>query len=122
MLSRRNDNCHIYSPSSVTLCFEKSLCSRKINTRIVSAEYPNTAGKLYLHIGPSGDCWTGASIFAAKHLQPDYVKSIELPSNTDIELLLELVNKDNALQVDIYDNERLPDSLLQQIGIETSDK
>jgi hypothetical protein len=33
----------------------------------------------YLHVGPSGDCWIGPSIFAAKHLQPDYVKSIALP-------------------------------------------
>ena len=32
--------------------------------------------KLYLHIAPCGDYWSGHEVFAAKHLQPDYVKSI----------------------------------------------
>ena len=31
----------------------------------------------------SGDWWTGPSIFAAKHLQPDYVKSIPIPAEFD---------------------------------------
>jgi hypothetical protein len=31
----------------------------------------------------SGDWWTGPSIFAAKHLQPDYVKSIPIPPDFD---------------------------------------
>ena len=34
----------------------------------------------FLH---SGDWWTGPSIFAAKHLQPDYVKSIPIPAGFD---------------------------------------
>jgi len=32
--------------------------------------------QLYLHIAPCGDYWSGHEVFAAKHLQPDYVKSI----------------------------------------------
>mmetsp|Transcript_705 Transcript_705/g.1166 ORF Transcript_705/g.1166 Transcript_705/m.1166 type:complete len:152 (+) Transcript_705:113-568(+) len=38
---------------------------------------------VYFHISPSGDWWTGPSIFAAKHLQPDYVKSIPIPKDFD---------------------------------------
>ena len=78
-------------------------------------------GKLYLHIGPSGDCWTGSSIFAAKHLQPDYVKSIELPTdlmhNDDmVSTLIELVDEDPTLQKEIYDTGTLPESLLEQLS------
>jgi hypothetical protein len=40
----------------------------------------NKKNALYLHIGPSGDCWTGPSLFAAKHLEPGYVRSILLPT------------------------------------------
>jgi len=75
---------------------------------------------LYLHIGPSGDCWTGASIFAAKHLQPDYVKSIALPDDFSkddnlVEALLEAIEKDPAVQTQLYDNEQIPLSLLQRV-------
>jgi hypothetical protein len=34
---------------------------------------------MFLHVGPSGDSWIGTSIYAAKHLQPDYAKSIQIP-------------------------------------------
>lgn len=34
---------------------------------------------VYLHVSPDGDWWTGYELFAAKHLQPDYVKSVALP-------------------------------------------
>jgi len=41
---------------------------------------PDASGtSLYLHVSPSGDIWTGAELFAAKHLQPDYVTSILIP-------------------------------------------
>jgi hypothetical protein len=59
---------------------------------------------LYLHVGPSGDCWTGASIFAAKHLQPDYVKSIKLPSNVSSEEIEQLLENDIELAKQIYDS------------------
>ena len=39
--------------------------------------------QLFLHVSPSGDCWTGQEIFAAKHLQPDYVRSIPVPDGFD---------------------------------------
>ena len=35
--------------------------------------------RLYLHVAPCGDYWTGHEVFAAKHLNPDYVKSIPVP-------------------------------------------
>jgi len=73
---------------------------------------------LFLHIGPSGDCWTGHSIFAAKHLQPDYVRSVGLPINYDdekLEALLEAIEEDVDLQRQIYDEERIPETLLEQI-------
>jgi len=58
---------------------------------------------LYLHVGPSGDCWTGHSIFAAKHLQPDYVKSIPLDSEllVDVDLLLELLEEQEVAVVEM---------------------
>mmetsp|Transcript_5487 Transcript_5487/g.11213 ORF Transcript_5487/g.11213 Transcript_5487/m.11213 type:complete len:200 (-) Transcript_5487:32-631(-) len=37
----------------------------------------------FFHVSPSGDWWTGPSIFAAKHLQPDYVRSIPIPPGFD---------------------------------------
>lgn len=59
--------------------------------------HSGSPSKLYLHIGPSGDCWTGASIFAAKHLQPDYVKSIELPANIPTEEIEPILENDIEL-------------------------
>ena len=38
---------------------------------------------LTLSLLNSGDWWTGPSIFVAKHLQPDYVKSIPIPKGFD---------------------------------------
>ena len=34
---------------------------------------------LYLHISPDGDWWTGYELFAAKHMQPDFVKLVVFP-------------------------------------------
>ena len=75
----------------------------------------DTGAVLYLHVGPSGDCWTGRSIFAAKHLQPDYVRSVKLPTDIDVDILLELIEEDGTgeLAGSIYDNERIPEQLLQ---------
>mmetsp|Transcript_24731 Transcript_24731/g.36263 ORF Transcript_24731/g.36263 Transcript_24731/m.36263 type:complete len:212 (+) Transcript_24731:32-667(+) len=65
---------------------------------------------IYLHVAPCGDYWTGASIFAAKHLQPDYVRSVELPPGLEdddiLEEILERGGKD-MLQ-GIYDSKCLP--------------
>ena len=53
----------------------------------------------YLHIGPSyGDYWIGDSIFAAKHLQPDYVKSIKLSNNIDVDRLLQVLDEEQEKQ------------------------
>ena len=52
------------------------------------------AARLYLHVGPSGDFWTGPSIFAAKHLTPGYVRSVELGRSLDADALLELLEEE----------------------------
>jgi hypothetical protein len=52
------------------------------------------AARLYLHVGPSGDFWTGPSIFAAKHLTPGYVRSVELGRSLDVDALLELLDEE----------------------------
>lgn len=78
----------------------------------------NSTPSLYLHVGPSGDCWTGASIFAAKHLQPDYVKSIPLPLNICVESLVEELEEDISLTQQIYDEGALPSRLLVRLVAE----
>jgi hypothetical protein len=67
-------------------------------------------------VGPSGDFWTGHSIFAAKHLQPDYVKSVKLDETLDVDKLLELLedNGDEWTRT-IYDEEVLPQELLDRL-------
>lgn len=77
---------------------------------------------LYLHVGPCGDFWTGPSIFAAKHLQPGYVKSVELDESLDVDALLELLEEEDDNDVDsggdaswtrmIYDEGMLPSDLI----------
>ena len=67
----------------------------------------------YLHIAPDGDWWTGDEIFAAKHLQPDYVRSVKIPSEFDVEEWLELTfGEDDEMQTKamqrIYDKQKLP--------------
>jgi hypothetical protein len=72
-------------------------------------------GKVYLHVGPAGDCWTGNNIFAAKHLQPDYVKSILLPTDLTTEVLLEQLEQNSLLGQQAYDTEQLPEELLKRV-------
>ena len=67
----------------------------------------------YLHIAPDGDWWTGDEIFAAKHLQPDYVRSVQIPSQFDVEEWLELTfgdddEKQTQAMQRIYDEQILP--------------
>ena len=62
-----------------------------------------------------GDCWTGASIFAAKHFQPDSVKSIPLPSHMCAESLLELLKDNQRLAQQVYDDEKLQAHLVHSM-------
>ena len=82
------------------------------------------AARLYLHVGPSGDFWTGPSIFAAKHLQPGYVRSVELDGSLDADALLELLEEDeeddggdgdSSWTRTIYDEGALPPDLLVRL-------
>lgn len=89
---------------------------------------------LYLHIGPAGDAWTGTELFAAKHLQPDYVKSILLPplhldegddaddySTATTEALIHAIEQDTALARQIYDEAQIPPSLLESVLLTEGD-
>ena len=68
---------------------------------------------VYLHVGPSGDCWSGHSIFAAKHLQPDYVKSLKLKPGVCVDTLLEILEENEGWTKKIYDDGKLPESLME---------
>jgi hypothetical protein len=83
---------------------------------------------LYLHVGPSGDVWTGDSIFAAKHLQPDYVKSVSLegepPAIAEGNILIEVLEERSDWAQEVYDSGKLPDALrerLQQLSPRNED-
>jgi len=105
--------------------------TRTFSNTIGNENHGKTTKTLYLHVGPSGDCWTGDSIFAAKHLQPDYVKSIPLfaVNNDDmadddggdddmqqkIDNLLQVLEDDQDLTASIYDTESIPSDLLDRI-------
>jgi len=97
--------------------------------------YKNNA--FYLHVGPSGDCWVGHSIFAAKHNPPGYVKSIPLMKlfeeydddddyddkfiyeiDEERNRLIEILDENPEWAQEIYDTERFPNKLQQYI-IET---
>ncbi|KAL3774478.1 hypothetical protein ACHAW5_001233 [Stephanodiscus triporus] len=76
--------------------------------------------RLYLHVGPCGDFWTGRSIFAAKHLQPGYVRSVELDVSLDVDALLDLLQEeddddDASWARAIYDEGALPPDLLRRL-------
>ena len=65
----------------------------------------------YLHIAPDGDYWVGTTIFAAKHLQPDYIKSIPIPKGFDPEDYFEnLLDPEEAEEIlrKAYDDGTLP--------------
>jgi hypothetical protein len=88
-----------------------------------------TFHKCYLHIGPSGDVWIGQEIFAAKHLQPGYVKSIMLPSafndqedSSFSERLIEKIECNTGLAQKIYDEEQIPMSLLEAVQKSSNDQ
>jgi hypothetical protein len=90
--------------------------SRGFTSAVANEDAKSNA--LYLHVGPSGDCWTGSSIFAAKHLQPDYIKSIPLhPPHHDIcaDTLIEHLEEDARLARELYDTEALTTELLDQV-------
>jgi hypothetical protein len=92
--------------------------ARNISARMISGqsnEIAQDTTALYLHVGPSGDCWTGHSIFAAKHLQPDYVKSVKLEPDICVDTLLEVLEENDDWARQVYDDEALPDDLLDRL-------
>uniref|UniRef100_A0A7S4EF15 Uncharacterized protein n=1 Tax=Pseudo-nitzschia australis TaxID=44445 RepID=A0A7S4EF15_9STRA len=76
--------------------------------------------KIYLHVGPSGDSWIGDAIFAAKHNQPGYVKSIplindDLIGNDEGSLLVEILEENPDWAREIYDAECFPVDLEEEL-------
>lgn len=81
--------------------------------------------KIYLHVGPSGDSWIGDAIFAAKHNQPGYVKSIPLCNSDNLigkdataeinedmtSLLIDVLDEHPEWAQEIYDTECFPETL-----------
>ena len=66
----------------------------------------------HLHIAPDGDWWTSedAEIYAAKHLQPDYVRSLPI-DNEEIIFFLETYQNQEQLTIwmqNAYDTKSLP--------------
>jgi len=86
---------------------------------------------MYLHVGPSGDSWIGDAIFAAKHNQPGYVKSIALinDDNTHYKhnvigenedegsVLIEVLEEHPEWAQEIYDTECFPETLRQHLKL-----
>ncbi len=75
---------------------------------------------MFLHVGPSGDCWIGTSIYAAKHLQPDYVKSIQIPQGISNDAILMALEDDIPLAQLVYDEGKLPPQLLEKLNDDTT--
>jgi hypothetical protein len=84
-------------------------------SRLFAGGSSHDGDKVYLHVGPAGDCWTGDNIFAAKHLMPDYVKSILLPNDLSTEILLEEMEENPDLGQQAYDTELLPEVLVKRV-------
>jgi hypothetical protein len=87
---------------------------REISTKKISRHFtvPLDDDKkrqaVFLHIAPCGDFWTGHEVFAAKHLQPDYVKSIPIPFDiqSDVETFLNDYEGDlDVLLRKVYDEQ-----------------
>lgn len=76
-------------------------CGRRLCTQF--GEAPQ-----YLHISPDGDWWIAPGIFAAKHLQDDYVRSFLLPESFQLEKLRSLHATDFQT---IYDTKTLPEDM-----------
>jgi hypothetical protein len=69
--------------------------------------------QLYLHVAPCGDWWVGTSLFAAKHLEPDYVKSISLPTDFDPDEVFTGEEHDEELLKRIYDEGVIPPEIIK---------
>lgn len=86
----------------------RKFLAKKVSTTstLVPADVKKKTDVLFLHIAPCGDFWIGHEVFAAKHLQPDYVRSIAIPVEMEggIESLLHDYDGDlDALLKRAYD-------------------
>jgi len=112
------------SRTSTTMNKTNLTLDAKTKNRINTHANTHETKTLYLHVSPDGDWWTGYELFAAKHLQPDYVKSVVLPDtwladkDADyIEIYIqEMYDSDELekLMREIYDTGSLPSRVLDK--------
>jgi cyclic pyranopterin monophosphate synthase len=85
----------------------------------VTATNNNTVPPLlmYLHVGPNGDVWTGTAMFAAKHLPPDYVKSVELDEELQQhgDLVVEVLEDHSDWAQEIYNTSMITPAMREKI-------
>ena len=99
----------IMFPSSSFTTTKQPLTKKEPNELVNKAEQERTEkDALYLHVAPDGDHWISGEIFAAKHLQPDYVKSIPIPNESEMNILKTIEDFENddgfdVLMKDVYD-------------------
>jgi hypothetical protein len=93
------------SPASLTVRSRSRIIHRSLRRLTFSSSIDGKKDSIYLHIGPSGDFWTGSAIFAAKHLQPGYVKSILLPEGAPpLDEINQMLDDNPELGREMYDS------------------
>jgi hypothetical protein len=126
MFARAHSGQHRLWSCATSFTYRYSLPGSSVRNSANGGSVGDTVGDndLYLHVGPSGDFWTGSAMFAAKHLPPDYVKSIRLDHTTlDVDTLMGLLENDgNVWTRAIYDNQVLPQDLLDRLRELASDE
>lgn len=104
---------------SLSASFPTSLChgitfSRSLST-FSEDRFDEFNKERFLHISPAGDTWIGDKIFAAKHLQSGYIRSIQI-NELDLEVeeyIEEYCNGLSRADLEaIYDTGKVPDEIL----------
>lgn len=80
------------------------------NPKIIPKRDSERREQTYFNVSPGGDWQTGSSVFAAKHLQSDYVKSIPFPGKFDPYKYFGDEDNDDNLEIlhQIYNKGALP--------------
>ena len=95
---KHSGRCWYFTPREFPRFGVRTILSKKVSTTspLLPSDVNKKTDVLFLHIAPCGDFWTGHEVFAAKHLQPDYVRSIAIPVEMegDIESLLHYYDGD----------------------------
>lgn len=118
-----------YSREVASVSVSRSLSIDATTTTNINTESlpASKTENLYLHVSPDGDWWTGHEMFAAKHLQPDYVRSIVLPDAwlanndaNDVEAYIEEIYDEDEIEKlmrEIYDTGSLPSRVIERYAL-----